>query len=66
MPNRLRDGVLFERAEQSLEQHRLPERGQFALIHCQAGSASGVWLHYLASDDERTEYLCGCHEVPSW
>ena len=40
--------------------------GSFALIHCQAGGQSGVWLHYLATDDQRSEYLCGCYQIASW
>jgi hypothetical protein len=39
---------------------------QLALIHCETGDDSGVWLHYLGNADARREYAVGCHKIPSW
>lgn len=38
----------------------------FALIHCMGGPDSGVWLHHLNSWEKKSEYLHGCHQIPSW
>src|SRR6266568_994558 len=43
-----------------------PSAGSFALIHCRAGRDSGVWLHYLSTPRDRSEYLCHCHQIPAW
>lgn len=63
---RLRDNVLFNTLSNQWSSLVFPEDGSFALIHCQAGGQSGVWLHYLATDDQRSEYLCGCYQIASW
>jgi hypothetical protein len=34
----------------------------FALLHCQGGPDSGVWVHYL----DGNEYLPGCHRLATW
>ena len=33
-----------------------------ALLHCQGGPDSGVWIHCFDGDD----YAPGCHRLPSW
>ena len=39
---------------------------KFALIYCHTGDDSGVWLHYLSTQELRTEYRVGCFALPSW
>jgi hypothetical protein len=65
-PDRMGDAVLFQTLNNQWESIVFPNDDKFALIHCQTGSQSGVWLHYLATDSEREEYLCGCYQIPSW
>jgi len=36
----------------------------FALLHCQGGPDSGVWVHFF--DEGPEEYAPGCHRLTSW
>jgi len=66
VPDKMRDGVLFSVLTSQWSSIVFPSDDSFALIHCQAGRENGVWLHYLETDDQRTEYLCGCHQILGW
>ncbi len=43
-----------------------PFAHHFALVYCHDEPESGIWLHYLSSYEQRSEYACGCHQVSSW
>ncbi len=36
----------------------------FALLHCQGGPYSGVWIHFF--DEGPEEYAPGCHRLAAW
>ena len=39
---------------------------KFALVYCHTGDEAGVWLHYLDTQQLRSEYQVGCFSVPTW
>jgi len=65
-PYRMRDEVLFQTLSNHWDGIVFPTEGMFALVHCQSGRQRGVWLHYLGTDSDREEYLCGCFQIPDW
>ena len=65
-PDRMREATLFQTLSNHWQSIVFPSDDKFALIHCQTGSKSGVWLHYLGTESDREEYLCGCYQIPSW
>jgi hypothetical protein len=65
-PYRMADEQLFRVLEGQWDGIVFLNAAKFALVHCQSGRESGVWLHYLATDGDRSEYLCDCHQIPSW
>jgi len=43
-----------------------PHMRKFALIYCESEPESGLWLHYLSTEDMQNEYACGCYWLKSW
>ena len=58
--------VLFQKLKQNWHRIVGPYPNGFALLFCQGGADSGVWLHHLGTPQARHEYLPGCHQVFSW
>ncbi|MBI4905987.1 MAG: hypothetical protein HY820_20305 [Acidobacteria bacterium] len=62
----LRDAELYEKLRANWRQITGQYLLSFALVYCREGADCGVWLHYLHSAQHKSEYLPGCHSVPSW
>ena len=39
---------------------------QFALIYCENGPGSGIWLHDLSAVASGIRCYPGCHHIESW
>jgi hypothetical protein len=60
------DGQLFRLLRSRWTAIVASHSGKFALVHCQMGHRKGVWLHYIATPLDQSEYLSGCHQIESW
>jgi hypothetical protein len=62
----LPDAALFAALRQNWHRIAGPHAMSLALIYCEQEPDSGIWLHYLPTFQHKVEFLCGCHQIPSW